>query len=412
MDADLSNVLQTELILLAGHFASCTSFEIRDNLKFRTSIHALCEKAPNIANAIAEVVQEKKDASIREISEECMTPRKRRLTQDPSYRPPKSSKLDKKSVDGTKKKMDLPTTPLNNCHHSRPAQNDMPTGKLPESPRPAIEEYPRLRPILKLIIEATRTLHQLSTQNDGVPRDVHKMILQTLNSQSCNTVANIEWSDGSTWVEILERGASTRVQLTIFNMLEYMGASRWYESQIQLAMRTVTRRQATIGVLDSIQVQQTQGRSRSMCGVGPLKMQDESRDQSPNPGFSIPEREKEARRKALRNRLSRGHKLSTKIVKELGLVLRKYTKMSPEDLDLTIQNIKDDREHIELLAILSPQLQRLVDYSLPDLHSFYADLNSKKLLSETEIQELQNEYILKQASTNLIILLNTTNSHP
>ncbi|KAJ5932861.1 hypothetical protein N7516_007350 [Penicillium verrucosum] len=255
MDTYLPNVFQTELIFLAGHFASYTSFEIRDNLKFRTLIRALCEKAPNIANAIAEVVQEKKDASIREISEECITPRKRRLTQDPSYRPPKSSKLDIQSVDGTRKKMDLPNTPLNACDHARPGQNDIPTGKPPESPRPAIEDYPR--PILELIIEATRTLHQLSTHNDGVPRDVHKMILETLNSQSCSAVANIEWSDGSTWVEILERGASTRVQLTIFNMIEYMGASEWYESQIQLAMRTVTRRQATIGVLDRIQDQQT-----------------------------------------------------------------------------------------------------------------------------------------------------------
>ncbi|KAF7519526.1 hypothetical protein PCG10_009931 [Penicillium crustosum] len=70
--------------------------------------------------------------------------------------------------------------------------------------------------------------------------------------------------------------------------------------------------------------------------------------------------------------------------------------MSPKDLDLAIQNIKDDREHMELLTTLSPQLQRLVDHGLPDLHSFYADLNGKKLLSECKLQELQNEYILKQ----------------
>lgn len=86
--------------------------------------------------------------------------------------------------------------------------------------------------------------------------------------------------------------------------------------------------------------------------------------------------------------------------------------MSPEDLDLTIQNIKDDHRYMELLATLSPQLQRLVDHGLPDLQSFYADLNGKKLLSESEIQELQNEFILKQVSTNLIILINTTNLYP
>lgn len=91
------------------------------------------------------------------------------------------------------------------------------------------------------------------------------------------------------------------------------------------------------------------------------------------------------------------------------MVLRKYTKMSTKDLDLAIQNIKDDREHIELLATLSPQLQRLVNYGRPDLHLFYEDLNSTKLLSETEIQELRKEYILQQVSTNLLILTDATN---
>lgn len=282
-------------------------------------IRALCDKVPNIANAIAEVVQEKKDASIREISEKDIAPRKRKLAQDPSYHPPKTKKLKIQSVNDTRKKVDLLTTPANDRHHSRPAQNNESTGKLPKSSRPATEIHPTPRPILELIIEATRTLHQLSTHNDSVPGDVHKVILETLNSQSCNAAANIQWSDGSTWVEILEKGASSRAKLTIFNLLEYMGASEWYESQIQLTMRTTTPRKATTEVLNRIQLQQTQGGSRSMYRVGPITMQGESRDQSPNPSSSILEREREAKRKALCNQLSRGHKLSTKIVKDLGL---------------------------------------------------------------------------------------------
>jgi hypothetical protein len=41
------------------------------------------------------------------------------------------------------------------------------------------------------------------------------------------------------WMEVLERGSATNWRCSVLNMLEYMGASKWYDSQIEHAKRTV-----------------------------------------------------------------------------------------------------------------------------------------------------------------------------
>ncbi|KAF3401261.1 hypothetical protein DPV78_006082 [Talaromyces pinophilus] len=48
-----------------------------------------------------------------------------------------------------------------------------------------------------------------------------------------------QWSDGRMWMEVLERGSATNWRCSVLNMLEYMGASKWYDSQIEYAKRTV-----------------------------------------------------------------------------------------------------------------------------------------------------------------------------
>ena len=48
-----------------------------------------------------------------------------------------------------------------------------------------------------------------------------------------------QWSDGRMWMEVLERGSATNQRCSVLNMLEYMGASKWYDSQVEHAKRTV-----------------------------------------------------------------------------------------------------------------------------------------------------------------------------
>lgn len=45
--------------------------------------------------------------------------------------------------------------------------------------------------------------------------------------------ASSNWSNGSTWMDILERGLIEGQKVTILNMLEYMGVWEWYDSQVR-----------------------------------------------------------------------------------------------------------------------------------------------------------------------------------
>ncbi|KAJ6008526.1 hypothetical protein N7540_012502 [Penicillium herquei] len=209
-------------------------------------------------------------------------------------------------------------------------QSSMSCGSSSALPRLPIEDPPIARTILKLITEAARTLHQLSTHKGGVPRDVHRRILETLdisNSSSTKAATQIDWSDGSTWITILEKGAAQKAQVTIFNMLEYMGAWEWYQNQIQLAKANrlnkrgdaVNRRGATIGLLQKLIKEHTQKESRCIAGIGSFTMQDESGNQAQSNIITISDKAADLKKASFQNQLTRGGKLSTQLVNKLGL---------------------------------------------------------------------------------------------
>jgi hypothetical protein len=109
------------------------------------------------------------------------------------------------------------------------------------------------------MIDIVHLLHQYP--ND-LPRSIHQRILQNLHSSQGSIIDSTvdQWSDGRTWMEVLERGSATNRRCTVFNMLEYMGASKWYDSQIEVAKQTVITKQnkpvgekgAAMHVLDRI----------------------------------------------------------------------------------------------------------------------------------------------------------------
>jgi hypothetical protein len=85
----------------------------------------------------------------------------------------------------------------------------------------------------------------LKKHPDDLPRTVHQKILQSLHTNQGPIIKSQagQWSDGKTWLEVLERGSATNSRCIIFNMLEYMGASKWYDSQIEVAKQTVKTKQ-------------------------------------------------------------------------------------------------------------------------------------------------------------------------
>ncbi|KAL4869551.1 hypothetical protein BDV12DRAFT_196177 [Aspergillus spectabilis] len=207
-------------------------------------------------------------------------------------------------------------------------------------------------------------------------------------------------------------GTSRQRQVTILNMLEYMGAWEWYDAQVRLAQRKIStrkgrqvdRRGAAIHVLDEMQNTQmnVEGQGRWISGVGLVALnQDElSHELTGNPA-SIIESDRRQQRKHLSMQLSRGQKLSTKLVKELGFGILfskriwEYTKMSTKNLDDLVHSVQADPQHKELLQILGLQLERLVNNGSPDFREFLTGLKEGGLISEDEAQELQVTFPLE-----------------
>jgi hypothetical protein len=183
------------------------------------------------------------------------------------------------------------------------------------------------------ILEAVRTIHILSKYQHGVPREVHSRILQTLKEDHKETVSGPNWnawSDGSMWMRVLEAGESENQRVTIFNMLDYMGAWEWYDRQVELSQTTVRtknnkpvgRRGAATHVLTKLQGQQTNTElsGKSIRGVGRLTLREEKNESTLSRrscDSSVAERARYLQRKRISVQLGRGHRLK-KLVKELG----------------------------------------------------------------------------------------------
>ncbi|KAE8358565.1 hypothetical protein BDV27DRAFT_163459 [Aspergillus caelatus] len=487
--------VEEKLIRLLSEFvdmiASDANVDLGCTPKFHTVIQQLCEKAPEVARTIAKTMQESITNS---------RGRKRKLAEDPSYRPaklrrqrigfpasmseqkPESDKVLGGSTKSHNEHLLKPSPSLHDLHdHSSQAGgcgeegNDvLPAGVLatmaskalatsseeplrraspqsvpytePTSSKittvtptkqterrlssPQTEEiqrkailtslesitstgqstrmrlFPNRRSIIDLTIKATRTICHLSKHKDGVPSDVHKRVLQSLQQAQLGVSAECthqnHWSDGSMWVQVLEMGESRKDRGTIQNMLEYIGAWEWYNTQLELAKKTVTtkknkpvkQRGAAMHVMDQIQ-------NRWIGGVGIVTLQEgNSHYLSGSDPASISAEEKHLQRNRISMQLNRG-KLCSKLVKELGLGILfdeniwAYVKSGMEEVDNIIKAIQADAGHMKLLQILAPQLEHLVKIGLPDLHIFYKDLKEAKLLSESELRQLEGRFALE-----------------
>lgn len=189
--------------------------------------------------------------------------------------------------------------------------------------------------LMDMILEAVRIIYQFSKYPHVVPRAVHSRILRTLGKSDPESIvaSNLnQWSDGSMWIQVLEMGASENQRMTILNMLEYMGTWEWYDKQIELSLTTIRtkknkpvgRRGAAIHVLNEMQHLPTDTERPGTClrGVGRIDLPDKGNSMhhlSSSRSDSIAEQDKRLQRKRISLQLSRGQKLSTKLVKGLGL---------------------------------------------------------------------------------------------
>lgn len=188
--------------------------------------------------------------------------------------------------------------------------------------------------LIGLVIEAVQVIHQFSKYPYAAPRGVHSRILQTHGNGSQEAIDALkldQWSDGSMWIRILEMGSTQNQKVTILNMIEYIGAWEWYDGQVDLAMTTirtkknklVDRKGAAIHVLNTMQSIPCgiAPRGRWIGGLGRVAVEQEgdAADLYPDGDTGITETDRRRQRKRISVQLSRGQRLSTKLVKVLGL---------------------------------------------------------------------------------------------
>ncbi|KAE8399780.1 hypothetical protein BDV37DRAFT_259679, partial [Aspergillus pseudonomiae] len=246
----------------------------------------------------------------------------------------------------------------------------------------------------------------LSKYKDGVPSDLHIRVLQSLQQvqpeASAESTNQNYWSDGSMWVQILKISDSRQGQSTVQNMLEYIGAWEWYNTQLELAKKTLrTKKNKSVGERGAALHVMNQIQNRWISGVGIVTPhEDEYNSLSRSGSSSITGEGKHLQRKRINTQLYRG-KMCTKLVKELGLGILfdrniwVYVKSKIEQLDTLVKDIEADTRYMKLLQILSPQVEQLVKNGSPNLHIFYEDLKKAELLSENELRELEECFALE-----------------
>ncbi|KAJ9503197.1 hypothetical protein H2202_001351 [Exophiala xenobiotica] len=264
---------------------------------------------------------------------------------------------------------------------------------------------------MDLVIEAVGVIHQLKKYPDAVPAVVHSSILQThrRNNQEAASGVTLDprWSDGSMWIRILENGSARNQKGTILSMIEYMGFWEWYDEQIRLAMKTIRTRKgklvdhkgAATHVLDSMQNMPSGAtpRGKWISGVGRVTIEYEGNtaDLSTEKSEGVIAAKDRQLRRRIKVQLSRGQKLSRKLVKELSLgvlfspKIWEYTKMEGKQLDELIRDIQADPRRMQLLGILGTQIEWLVCKGRPDLHALYDELRQEQLVSQDELERLR-----------------------
>jgi hypothetical protein len=129
---------------------------------------------------------------------------------------------------------------------------------------------------------------------------------------------------------MLENGSSNSKKATIFNMLEYMGACEWYDSQIELELqhgtlrtaknKPVDRRGAAIHTLNRMQDSQMgpARQSKWISGIGRVALEGQGASQNQSTDASLTHQARVSQRTRILMQLTRGRKLRTKLVRELG----------------------------------------------------------------------------------------------
>jgi hypothetical protein len=205
-----------------------------------------------------------------------------------------------------------------------------------EQPLPAEGSQTMLAPsppgeaptVTDMVAKAVHTIYDMSRRQE-VPTAVHSKILSTLRPSLSGTPITTDmaerpgpvwiinspttWS-ATMWINMLDAGHARSKEVTVLNMIEWMGASKWFDTELEqaekappLTKRGVPRKRVATVVLDKYLED-----ARDTTTVGsPGKLASEDREDYPLSPTSaeIQKRICDTRRKRLNNVFHRGRTL-------------------------------------------------------------------------------------------------------
>jgi hypothetical protein len=149
-------------------------------------------------------------------------------------------------------------------------ENGTKSSSEPPSPRSPVSLSPvavtslpptQIVSLMDMIVEVTGVIHQFCQYQQEIPGEVYSRILLTLqNNEDANS--NSDWSDGATWLRVLEMGISRTRKATILNLLEYTGAWEWYDRQGSFPRAPFIRKERSSW---------SEGAQQSMCQMSFMK---------------------------------------------------------------------------------------------------------------------------------------------
>ncbi|KAL4948043.1 hypothetical protein BDW69DRAFT_177197 [Aspergillus filifer] len=205
-------------------------------------------------------------------------------------------------------------------------------------------------------------IEKLSQELHETPRHVYAEVLQLVQG-------DVEGSSDSVWRAIIRDSFFRDQKKTIFNLLEYIGASEWFDRQVSITQDSCRTKkgqpiQATTAagkVVDSIW-ERSNMYPDHICG-----------------------KTEKAQRKRIWLQLHRGRRLREKIIKRLGLGILFSPKIweivcaPSKKLDRIIEFILTDSEQEKLLKLLDEQVECLVRTMSTNLELFCNGLKEQEL---------------------------------
>ncbi|KAH8595137.1 hypothetical protein B0O99DRAFT_159895 [Bisporella sp. PMI_857] len=216
------------------------------------------------------------------------------------------------------------------------------------------------------------------------------------------------------WINMLEVGHNRSRKSSIFNMIEWIGASEWFDAEIEEAekappptKRGVPRKRLATIIL--IKYMKEAYGITEIEATGTLAFKNSEDCPSFMDSAKVEKKFFDARRLRLNVVIQRGRILRRLVqATHLGILfdenIWKYIKSGQEHVNRLAETFQADPRKMKLLSILDEQVELLAKEGRPNLSSLFDSLETNSLISSEEVSNLRTEYGLEEEPVSQLCL--------